>query len=83
MFFEQFIPNFEERLKQKRCDAWGDHVDIMAISELFDREIQILVVDCLDCMNFVFGSSNSFCQTVSLIGVRMRVTCSILITSVV
>eukprot|EP01083_Nonionella_stella_P296960 1008646_1 len=44
-FFEQFEPDFDQYLSNKRADGWGDHVDIIAICEMYNRPVAIMEVD--------------------------------------
>ena len=45
-FFENFIPDFESRMKEKeQTREWGDHVDIIAFSELYNVRVRVYEYD--------------------------------------
>merc|ERR1719474_2455082 len=45
-FFSHFIPDFEERMKEKAQEyEWGDHVDITALSELYNVRVRVFEYD--------------------------------------
>jgi len=45
-FFENFIPDFDERMLQKEKQyEWGDHVDINAMSELYNVRVRVFELD--------------------------------------
>jgi len=45
-FFKNFIPDFEVRMKEKEQEyEWGDHVDITALSELYNVRVRVFEYD--------------------------------------
>ena len=45
-FFQNFIPDFDARMKEKETEyEWGDHVDITALSELYNVRVQVFEYD--------------------------------------
>merc|ERR1719229_1116822 len=45
-FFRNFIPDFEVRMKEKEQEyEWGDHVDITALSELYNVRVRVFEYD--------------------------------------
>ena len=45
-FFQNFIPDFESRMKEKEQEyEWGDHVDITALSELYNVRVRVFEYD--------------------------------------
>ena len=45
-FFQNFIPDFESRMKEKETEyEWGDHVDITALSELYNVRVRVFEYD--------------------------------------
>merc|ERR1712176_1085998 len=45
-FFQNFIPDFDQRMKEKEQEyEWGDHVDITALSELYNVRVRVFEYD--------------------------------------
>jgi len=45
-FFSNFIPDFDQRMKEKEEEyEWGDHVDITALSELYNVRVRVFEYD--------------------------------------
>merc|ERR1719412_3112078 len=45
-FFSLYIPDFEkEMVKKRQKGEWGDHVDIIAMSELYNVPVRIFQLD--------------------------------------
>jgi len=45
-FFENFIPDFDQRMFEKEQEyEWGDHVDITALSELYNVRVRVFEYD--------------------------------------
>eukprot|EP01084_Bolivina_argentea_P244400 409418_1 len=45
-FFENFIPEFDLRMNEKVQEyEWGDHVDIIALSELYNVRVRVFEYD--------------------------------------
>merc|ERR1719361_3071656 len=45
-FFENFIVDFDQRMKEKEQEyEWGDHVDITALSELYNVRVRVFEYD--------------------------------------
>lgn len=57
-FFAGFEPEFDAYIAKKRDKtnpSWGDHVDIMAICEMYNLKIHVLEVDNLVSPHLVYG----------------------------
>merc|ERR1712176_1208356 len=45
-FFQNFIPDFDQRMMEKEQEyEWGDHVDITALSELYNVRVRVFEYD--------------------------------------
>eukprot|EP01084_Bolivina_argentea_P081818 148137_1 len=45
-FFMNFIPDFDSRMKEKNLEyEWGDHIDITALSELYNVTVHVYEYD--------------------------------------
>eukprot|EP01083_Nonionella_stella_P170491 580294_1 len=66
-FFVNFIPDFEERLREKEAEyEWGDHVDITALSELYNVRVRVFEYDCASAKLYMSFDLGEHEQSVNL-----------------
>eukprot|EP01083_Nonionella_stella_P231104 816318_1 len=66
-FFVNFIPDFEERLREKEAEnEWGDHVDIAALSELYNVRVRVFEYDCASAKLYMSFESGEHAESVNL-----------------